>query len=587
MNYSKLKTIIEITTVFVFSFVCLFLTMDRVINIYDEGVILTGAMRVNAGDIPHRDFYVMYGPAEFYLLSWLFDIFGQSVIVERVFDLVIRAGIVTIVYASLTLYCRKTIAIFAAVICALSLSFVGHHGYPVYPALLLTIGSSMILLQIFARNTSVLYPLLAGLLTGLAALFRYDVGFFAFIAHIFAAILILSQSKHGQNKKVRYIFHKLMPYVLASGVPVVAMLIWYGFNGALYSFIHDVITFPSENYNRTRGLPFPWRLKIFIRPTLWVIYLPIVIACFALLSFLKRDFLLSKSYPHSSISDVFSRTNGIEFLIVFSLLTIMFYLKGIVRVGAEQLQLALIPSMMILALLMEISITNTRWFKVMMVTLAAISCVATLTLSYQRAPMGKPNFIKVRSPNPSYINNFAFSINLKGQTLKNNFVLSDVPEFYKLLSSSGISKIEVDSVGPPVSRKTSAFFVDPDREAAIRFIVQNTSPDERIFIGLSRHDIVFWNDVSSYFQANRLPATKWHHFDPGLQTSAKIQSEIIDDLERNKPGYIWLESTWENHSESNESVISSGVTILDEYIRGKYKLDRNFGQISVWRLKNF
>ncbi len=570
MNYSKLKTIIEITTVFVFSFVCLFLTMDRVINIYDEGVILTGAMRVNAGDIPHRDFYVMYGPAEFYLLSWLFDIFGQSVIVERVFDLVIRAGIVTIVYASLTLYCRKTIAIFAAVICALSLSFVGHHGYPVYPALLLTIGSSMILLQIFARNTSVLYPLLAGLLTGLAALFRYDVGFFAFIAHIFAAILILSQSKHGQNKKVRYIFHKLMPYVLASGVPVVAMLIWYGFNGALYSFIHDVITFPSENYNRTRGLPFPGFSYTISHPIMWIIYLPIVIACFALLSFLKRDFLLSKSYPHSSISDVFSRTNGIEFLIVFSLLTIMFYLKGIVRVGAEQLQLALIPSMMILALLMEISITNTRWFKVMMVTLAAISCISSWNAGYKIVIIQSSSFFKTKTERTSH---------------RNNLVLSDVPEFYKLLSSSGISKIEVDSVGPPVSRKTSAFFVDPDREAAIRFIVQNTSPDERIFIGLSRHDIVFWNDVSSYFQANRLPATKWHHFDPGLQTSAKIQSEIIDDLERNKPGYIWLESTWENHSESNESVISSGVTILDEYIRGKYKLDRNFGQISVWQRK--
>ncbi len=339
MNYSKLKTIIEITAVFVFSFVCLFLTMDRVINIYDEGVILTGAMRVNAGDIPHRDFYIMYGPAEFYLLSWLFDIFGQSVIVERVFDLVIRAGIVTIVYASLTLYCRKTIAIFAAVICALSLCFVGSHGYPVHPTLLLTIGSSMILLQMFARNTSVLYPLIAGLLTGLAALFRYDVGFFTFIVHIFAAILILSQSKHGQNNKVRYIFHKLLPYVLASGFPVVAMLIWYGFNGVLYSFFHDVITFPSENYTRTRGLPFPWSLKIFIRPALWVIYLPVVIVCFAFLSFLKRDFLLSKSYPHSPISNVFSRTNGIEFLIVFSLLTIMFYLKGIVRVSRNSCNL--------------------------------------------------------------------------------------------------------------------------------------------------------------------------------------------------------------------------------------------------------
>ncbi len=572
MNYPKLKTIIEITAVFVFSFVCLFLTMDRVINIYDEGVILTGAMRVNAGDIPHRDFYTQYGPAEFYLLSWLFDIFSQSVIVERVFDLVIRAGIVTIVYASLTLYCRKTIALFAAVICALSLCFVGNHGYPVYPALLLTIGSSMILLQMFARNTSVLYPLIAGLLTGLAALFRYDIGFFAFIVHIFAAILILSQSKYGQNNKVRYIFHKLLPYVLASGFPVVAMLIWYGFNGVLYSFFHDVISFTSENYNRTRGLSFPGFSYTISHPIMWIIYLPIIIACFALLSFLKRDFLLSKSYPHSPISDVFSRTNGIEFLIVFSLLTIMFYLKGVVRVSPEQMQLALIPSMMILALLMEISITNTRWFRIMLVALATITCISSWNAGYKIVIIQSSSFFKTKTERTSH---------------RNNLVISAVPEFYKLISSSSMSQIDNDSVGSPASRKTSAFFVDPDREAAIRLIVRNTSPDERIFIGLTRHDKIFVNDVSSYFQANRLPATKWHHFDPGLQTSSKIQSEIINDLERNKPGYIWLESTWENHSESNERANSSGITILDEYIRGKYKLDRNFGQISVWRLRNF
>jgi hypothetical protein len=542
--------------------------MDRAIHIYDEGVILTGAMRVNAGDIPHRDFYIMYGPAEFYILSWLFDIFGQSVFVERVFDLVIRAGIVTIVYASLTLYCRKTIATFVTIICALWLCFLGSHGYPLYPALLLSIGSSIILLRIFTRNISTLSLLIAGLLTGLAALFRYDIGFFAFVAHIFAIILILLQSKYKQKNKVQYIFQNLLPYVLAAGLPVVAILIWYGFNGALNSFFHDVISFPLENYSRLRGLPFPGFSSTISYSLNWVIYLPIIIACLALLSFLKKDFLLSKSYPHSSISDGVSRSNRVEFLIIFSLLTIMFYLKGIVRVGAEHMQLALIPSMMILALLMEMSITNTRWYKILIVALATISYISPWVNGF-RVVAESRHFFKTERTD-----------------YRNTRVISDVPEFYKLITNSNIPQINVGSVGLPNIRELSAFFVDRDRSAAIRFIAQNTAPDERIFIGLVRHDKVFVNDISSYFQANRLPATKWHHFDPGLQTSAKIQSEIIGDLEQNKPAYILLESTWENHSEPNESANSSGITILDEYIRRKYKFDQNFGRISVWQPKN-
>jgi hypothetical protein len=289
------------------------------------------------------------------------------------------------------------------------------------------------------------------------------------------------------------------------------------------------------------------------------------------IGFIKKDFQLFKTQSDPSADDAVSGNTRTEFLIIFSLLTVVFYLKAITRIGIEQMQLALIPSMMILALIMEISVNYTRWFRILAVTLAIISCISVLTTGYQRLMKvkGKPNFIKTLS-----------TIHI------NNFVFSDVPEFYKLVTNPDMSHIDVESVGVPFTRKRAAFFVDQDRDAAIRFIKQNTAPDERIFIGLTRHDKVFWNDVSSYFQSGRLPATKWHHFDPGLQTSAEIQSEIIADLEQNKTNYIWLESTWEDYTEANESVISSGITILDEYIRAKYQSVQNFGKISVWRRKN-
>ena len=56
------------------------LGMDRSLGLYDEGVILTGAMRAAAGDIPHAGFYANYGPGVFYPVAILFKLFGTSAI---------------------------------------------------------------------------------------------------------------------------------------------------------------------------------------------------------------------------------------------------------------------------------------------------------------------------------------------------------------------------------------------------------------------------------------------------------------------------------------------------------------------------
>jgi hypothetical protein len=47
---------------------------------------LTGAIRVAAGPIAHRAFYTPYGPGQFYILAGLFNAFGQTVLVERLYD---------------------------------------------------------------------------------------------------------------------------------------------------------------------------------------------------------------------------------------------------------------------------------------------------------------------------------------------------------------------------------------------------------------------------------------------------------------------------------------------------------------------
>ena len=47
-------------SVFAAAFFILFLGMSLYPNVYDESLVLTAAMRVAAGQVPHRDFYAIW-----------------------------------------------------------------------------------------------------------------------------------------------------------------------------------------------------------------------------------------------------------------------------------------------------------------------------------------------------------------------------------------------------------------------------------------------------------------------------------------------------------------------------------------------
>lgn len=557
-NHPSICNAIILFGVFATSFAFVFIMMDCTINIYDEGIVLTGAMRVAAGDVIHRDFYANYGPAEFYLLSWLFTLFGQHVAIERVFDLFVRSGILTLVYSSVTSYSNRWIAALSTITCALWLSTVGNYGYPLYPTLLLTLGSTWLMSTTLSRNVSIWYPFAAGILTGLSALFRYDIGFFAFLAHIISAIFLFFFTRNSFRTSREKIMRKLIPYVFGAGLPVAIIIFSYSTNGAMASFIHDVILFPSKYYVATRSLPFPNLQIVFSKfgvihgLSYLAIYIPIAAFIFAFIVYAaKRRFLLKNCIKNSNF-DFKIDARGV-FVISLAILTMFFYLKGVVRVSIEHMQLSLIPSVIFLSILIVI-VKNDKLFRQTAAILAILTVASASATGFER---------------------------------NNNRVFNNISEIIKFISN--IKTLHTESETGPIStsqKYKSMFYVDGNRNAAIQYIQLNTSPDQRIFVGLTRHDKIFVNDVSAYFLTKRLPATKWHHFDPGLQTNEMIQLQIIGDIQKNMPPYVWLESTWNDVNENNDSSLSSGVKILDEYIADHYQIEQNFGQISILRHKN-
>ena len=132
----------------------------------------------------------------------------------------------------------------------------------------------------------------------------------------------------------------------------------------------------------------------------------------------------------------------------------------------------------------------------------------------------------------------------------------------------------------PITRGL-CFLMDEDHIQTVEFLIQHTRPEDTLYVGLPQHDRILINDNMTYFATQRLPATKWSHFDPFLQNSVATQQSMIADLERNKPPYVVLDSQFDALHEPNGSSVHTGVHLLDNYIAQNYRWVETFGKMSV------
>jgi hypothetical protein len=544
------KHAVALAVVFVLSFVLLFLGMTRVPNIYDESIVLTGAMRVAAGQIPHHDFYANYGPAQFYLDAGLFQVFGESVLVERLFDLLIKSVLLTLSYALVLSFSRKAVA--AVTTGVLLLWLFGTNmisATAVVPVSLLNLVAAMLLLAVFARKPSGWRTFALGVVSGLAALFRYDTG--GALLAIDACVLAIAAytAQDTASSRFRVFASALWPCVAGFTLVFLPVAGLYLLRAPFADFRYDIITYPSHYYHRSRNLPFP-RVG-FRRLDDLACYLPIPIVLAALYSLLSSARQLKVRVPEPADKSRESLRRG--FMIVFSILALSMYLKGWVRIGPVQLYLCTIPSLLLLAVLFESRKKFPKPFRLSVEALALLSIVAAIWSAMREAK----DLVEVKSSVPAFLV---------------RKVLHTVPPEESAWCSRP---------GP----LTNGFCFNPgvDRIRATDYILSHTKPDQTLFEGLSRNDRVLANDNIVYFAGQRLPATKWSQFDPGIQNSAVIQTEMVQELERSRPPLIVLDSQFENTKEPNDSSRSTGVTLLDDYIHARYSEVETFGALAIWQ----
>jgi hypothetical protein len=543
------RTLIEFSSVFLLSCVILFLGMSRRPNMYDEGISLTGAMQVLAGQLPHRDFYSLYGPGEFYMLAGLFKIFGPSMLVARLFDLLIKAILALFVYALACRYCRLSVAVATYVVTMLW--FIGIYcpvNAAVVPVSLLDLVALALILPVFVRRVSTMQMLVAGGTAGLGALFRYDVGvaMLGMQACVIASAIFL-RSEPGKLRNFAAFWGACL---LGFAVVTLPAALYYLSVAPLQAVIYDVVLYPARYYQLGRNLPFP-EITLTSLENLEV-YLPcavIGIAVYAVVRFRLRARGENASGFENSSQGL--RLQG--FLITFALLSFAMYCKAFVRKDLAQLYLCILPSVLLTAVLFD-----HRWI---------------LPRPLQIATMGVA-VLSVFTATCSSLH--------EGRKLQVHHL--SVPE--RMLSLlQGTTSQDEDAWCKSTNPVTTGFCFLPEdyRLRTIEFLAEHTRPGQPIYVGLARHDRIFANDEFTYFATQRLPATKWSHLDPDLQTRYDIQTEMVHELDVQRPQYVVLDAEFEQLQEPNDSSKSSGVTLLDDYIHSKYQPVQTFGVMTVWR----
>ena len=219
---------------------------------YDGGIASSAGTFILHGLLPYRDFWLLYGPLTGYLAAGITALFGNSIEVMRLAGLLVVMATTAIgfglVGARLPNIPRVATAVIAGLIPVYSL---GLDLAPWAVAMALALGA------ILAIRRGGHRPLLvAGVLLGIAALVRLDVGAYALIAVVIAT-------------------RSLRP-ALGAAVVVLPVAAFFVLAAPIDSLIEQLIWYPLVGPRTYRGIPAPavWAVIDPERTIDWLLYWP-------------------------------------------------------------------------------------------------------------------------------------------------------------------------------------------------------------------------------------------------------------------------------------------------------------------------
>ncbi len=525
---------------FLLAFFYLLIGFNQGLNIYDEGLIVYGASKILHGDLPYKDFWTLYAPGQFYLVAGLFYIFGTELLTERISSTIVLFFLSSVLFWNARKFVPKKYALFSFAFFVLWLGDYRFFANSMPSALLLSFVGTLCLLYYFSSKPSSLYIVLAGIATGIATLFRHEIGLVTFLVEFALIILFVYYTNETKEtrilKKLAIAVRRGTSYLLGYVFALIPFVVYFVVSVPLDEIWNDLFVFPAKVFPRVRSLPFPMPVPNiisvltgemsalqFVKSALLRVhfYFPLIIYIFSVLLIIR---LVRKNKINFQANLFWS-------IVLFTTLGLIYFTQVLVRADLAHLLPTYFPASVLFGLMLS-EIKQMRKF-----SLLAYFLVCLFVIFVAVKPISTKLQILSRS------SSFEFQI-------------------------SRAKNIKWDENGV-------------NYQEALMYIQNSVPEGSKIFVGNTRHDRIYINDIMFYFLTNRHSATKYYELHPGLATTGAIQKEIIKDIEVAKVEFIVLRS--ENITEANESGKSSGVRLLDEYIRDKYTPTKHFGDYVVWR----
>ncbi|HEY2750956.1 hypothetical protein, partial [Phenylobacterium sp.] len=420
----------------------------------------------------------------------------------------------------------------------------GYYLYPVFPCLLLALVATHLTSSAAERPSISWQAIAAGACAGVTALIRYDVGFFLLIANLATIVVLVARST--AEARSRRVLAALVAYVAGTAAVFLPAALTFLIVSPVRPFANDIVDYSLKYYRAMRGLPFPGLRDMRKNAGDVAVYLPVLAVGLAMAALALRPRGRSTHATAASLSN-----DSVPYLLAFTATAGMLFLKGMVRVSPVHMTLAIVSSLIVLAILVE------DWGRRGAPLKIAAAVLVLLAAEPAARSMAHELRLDVQDPTRTVAG-------------------------WLLVPGEGSPAAGGSCEQGPASGLAR---LGSDYPRVATFIARHTQPGEPILVALNRHDKVFINPIGLYFAAARPPATHWHQFDPGMQTRSDIQTDMIGELERRHVRLVVRDATDEGASEPNGSSVSSRVFLLDRYLASHYRPVAASGPVSVWFLK--
>jgi hypothetical protein len=508
------------------------------------GVGTDGAERVLAGEIPHRDFWTMYAPGQFYLLAVLFRIFGTHLLVEVVAASVLCTAAACVCYwLVMNLGGRRTAAVTSAAIFVAATFLTGYcKRIGSYPPSILFVFIAMTFMVLYYKTRKQGYLIAAGLATGAVAVFKHDVGGYTAIAIITGLMVHHFLVRETTSLRLRSLLLKLTAYSAGTAAIALPVLIYFGILAGPDMF-ENLIVFPLTDFPFARPEGYPSLIP------LWI-------------------------YDESPLRMLAKFFHYVIFTVPF-VLFLLGIIATVLAIRRRRPEYAAASATFSVGYLLHYSAAHVQ------------INTHIITMSVYAFWLGVIFYDLVGS---KFFTGKHFVIRLLVPGLLAGWLLSlSARPIYDAWKFRKTATVELRLT------KISGLMTSPRKAHTLSNLVacvhQNLSQGQELFAGMHRHDVIVASDTMIYFILDRPSATRYHELHPAIADTAPIQNEIINDLQRKNVSLIILKRMFSDKvlDRVKEKFLINlpqiGATELDEFIRENFTKIEQFGSYAVWKKK--